>query len=306
MGRTLLRDTLDRLSAAANGLGDEPGPVVYLGEAGGSTGLDLRDTALCCTGTEELKEALRSIDEWVLVVSACHLSRQRTGDLLERLRRAPEAAQTTVTLQLAVSRHPEREWLVTTSPDTGDVATLLAPSQVSRPHDEEELSHERIETNNAAAGSLLARGEALRELLASTHAGSDLFDSLMHALEAGSHRITAGLVPGYHRPIRTAEDLLEGFHDVLDGRVLPWPGLDDTSNPVQICPDASVHPTSSLSGTCWVGEGVRIEENCTLRNCVILAGARVGPGAKLKNTLVRAGGNVLEGHEALDKYLKIL
>jgi hypothetical protein len=280
---------------------------VYVGEAGRSAIRDLTDDAfLLLESTAELMRALGKTEEWILVVSASHLSRQRIGNLTERLGSIPEAARPSVAIQLSVSRDPEREWLVTTSPDTGEVANMLTPKRISLPDDEDSGSTERMATNCAAAGSILAGKGALLELLASTPPGHDLFESLLSTLAAESRRISAGLVSGYHRAIRTAEDLLEGYHDVLRGRVRPWPGMEDQPDPVRLCPGSSVHPSSTFSGTCWIGERARVEENCTLHNCVILAGARIGPRVKLRNTLVRADGSVLEGHEALDKYLKVL
>jgi hypothetical protein len=115
---------------------------------------------------------------------------------------------------------------------------------------------------------------------------------------------TGFLLPGYWKALNGRENFMLACHDILKGRVKPWPHLLVPSGGRVLFSDL---PKSCLvKGILWVGEDCTVEDDCVFENCVIMNGASVGRGAELRNCLVLPGSRVPSGTKRTDKYLTML
>jgi len=130
---------------------------------------------------------------------------------------------------------------------------------------------------------------------------TDSFDS---DLPLEHDKTAAFLLPGYWKCPDSRENYLLSFHDVLCGKVFPWPHLHIPDTGVIL--NSLIPGNTEVKGTLWVGRNCCIESGCILENCVILDNSTVGANSNLRNCLVMTGTIIPRGSVQYDKYLSLL
>ncbi len=120
----------------------------------------------------------------------------------------------------------------------------------------------------------------------------------------GQEKTAAFLLPGYWKCLDSRENYLLTTHDILSGKVFPWPHLHIPDTGVILY--SLIPGNTKVKGTLWVGTNCCIEDGCILENCVILDDSTVGANSNLRNCLVMTGTKIPRNTVQYDKYLSLL
>lgn len=200
---------------------------------------------------------------------------------LETLQSLVDAGQTT---ELAL--------LTVTLPDPTGYGRILrdVDGNITGIVEQKDATAEQLQVTEANTGMMLAQGKALKRwlsALSNDNAQGEYYltdivamaaqegvriastqPQDIHEVEGANNRVQlAALERAYQQ--RQAEQLM------IDGATLLDPARVDVRGTVTIANDVAVDVNVIFEGHVELGEGVVIESNCILRNCIIAAGTRI-------------------------------
>ena len=209
------------------------------------------------------------LDDTVIVFNGDVLTELDLAAVL-RLHRERNARATIV---LTPVDNPSAYGLVETDPD-GNVVRFL-----------EKPSADEITCDTINAGIYILEPETFDRIPKETKYSIErmYFPSLVERGET----FVAHIDRGYWLDIGTPAKYVQGHRDIMDGRCRAAPFASVGAGATVIAPDATIDPTASIEGPCFIGAGARIDADVTLTaHTVVGASCHVQAGATLDSVIV--------------------
>jgi mannose-1-phosphate guanylyltransferase len=92
---------------------------------------------------------------------------------------------------------------------------------------------------------------------------------------------------GYWLDIGTPAKYIQGHRDIMDGRCRAEPFASAGAGAAVIASDATIHPSATIEGPCFIGAGARIDAGVTVTaHTAVGAGSHVRTGATLDRAIL--------------------
>ena len=216
-----------------------------------------------------VKFAERYLDDTVIVFNGDVLTEIDLAAVL-RLHRERAARATIV---LTPVENPSAYGLVETDRD-GNVLRFL-----------EKPSPDEITCDTINAGIYVLEPETFDRIPEDTKYSIErmYFPSLIDRGET----FVAHIDRGYWLDIGTPAKYIQGHRDIMDGRCRAEPFASAGPDATVIAPDATIDPTASLEGPCFIGAGAQIDAGVTLTaHTVVGPSCHVQAGATLDGAII--------------------